>query len=232
MGIIKELFKPVVNQIKGKVGEIEVTSKLNPLIFGRVEHKLINNLIIVDEYGKSHQIDHVEIRKNGIFCIETKNYAGEIYGSENSDTITQYLGSKVHTHTNPLKQNKSHVYHVSKILGNKYPVQSVVVFTQNNADKISASNVINLNDLPTYLKNFKGSKTLSSEEINEVYELLVNAKSKMSSFQHLQNVKQTQKQFEKGFCPRCNGKLKIVNGRYGDFLGCENYPTCKFKKNL
>ena len=70
MGILTNLS----NRIKGTIGELKVKKKLTPLLFGRVYHRLINNLLLLDENGKSHQIDHIEIRENGIFCIETKNY--------------------------------------------------------------------------------------------------------------------------------------------------------------
>lgn len=33
-------------------------------------------------------------------------------------------------------------------------------------------------------------------------------------------------------CPECGGALQIKNGKYGPFLGCENYPTCEYIKNL
>lgn len=29
-------------------------------------------------------------------------------------------------------------------------------------------------------------------------------------------------------CPECGGKLVKRNGKYGEFYGCENYPSCKF----
>ena len=108
--IIKTVAQPAINNYKGKVGEERVDSKLNPLIFGKVEHRQINNLILIDNNGKSHQIDHIEIRQNGIFCIETKNYIGWIFGSENQDKWTQSLyNGKKHQFVNPLKQNKSHI---------------------------------------------------------------------------------------------------------------------------
>lgn len=31
-------------------------------------------------------------------------------------------------------------------------------------------------------------------------------------------------------CPQCNGKLVERRGKYGRFLGCSNYPNCKFTK--
>jgi len=33
-------------------------------------------------------------------------------------------------------------------------------------------------------------------------------------------------------CPQCGGNLRIANGRYGEFLGCSNYPRCKYTRNL
>ena len=75
MGLLKKLVKavaqPAINNHKGKVGEAKVDSKLNPWIFGKVEHRQINNLILMDDNGKSHQIDHIEIRQNGISLWRT-----------------------------------------------------------------------------------------------------------------------------------------------------------------
>ena len=53
--IIKAAVKPFKKEIKGKYGEMQVNSALNPLIFDKVEHKQINNLVLVDytfENGK------------------------------------------------------------------------------------------------------------------------------------------------------------------------------------
>lgn len=33
-------------------------------------------------------------------------------------------------------------------------------------------------------------------------------------------------------CPRCGGKLIIKSGKYGKFIGCSNYPLCKYTKNI
>lgn len=38
--------------------------------------------------------------------------------------------------------------------------------------------------------------------------------------------------FESKLCPQCNGFLIRRNGRYGEFLGCENYPTCTYTENI
>lgn len=33
-------------------------------------------------------------------------------------------------------------------------------------------------------------------------------------------------------CPECGSSLIIRKGRYGSFLGCSNYPKCRYTKNL
>lgn len=33
-------------------------------------------------------------------------------------------------------------------------------------------------------------------------------------------------------CPRCGNLLLRKTGRYGEFLGCSDYPTCKYTKSL
>lgn len=230
--LVKAIAKPAINYHKGKIGEAKVDSKLNPLIFDKVEHRNINNLILLDDNGKSHQIDHVEIRKNGIFCIETKNYSGLIFGGENQDKWTQclYTGEK-HQFINPLKQNKSHIYHINKVLDKKYKINSVVVMVQNNADKVNLPNVVNLVDLKWYLKNFNDGTNYSMEEIDSIYNKLLNATSEISDKQHIQNIKQTQSKLREGVCPRCGGQLVERDGRYGKFLGCSNYPKCTFTLN-
>lgn len=229
MGIIKKIVQPVKNNIKGMIGERKVNSKLNPLIFGKVEHKQINNLILVDELGKSHQIDHIEIRENGIFCIETKNYKGWIFGSEKQDMWTQslYNGEK-HQFINPLKQNKSHIYHINKVLEGKFKINSVVVMVENNADKIECSNVVNLDDLKSYLKKFDDGTRLTTEQMNQIYDTLINAGADISNREHVKNIHKTQSDLKDGICPRCNSPLIERKGKYGTFIGCSNYPECRF----
>lgn len=76
--------------------------------------------MIVSNNGNTTQIDHIVINPRGVFVIETKNYSGEIYGSENQREWTQVLayGNVKNKLYNPLKQNATHVYNVKRIVGN------------------------------------------------------------------------------------------------------------------
>ena len=37
---------------------------------------------------------------------------------------------------------------------------------------------------------------------------------------------------EFGACPECGGELRVVHGANGAFVGCLNYPTCKYHRSL
>lgn len=231
--IIKAALSLETNNFKGAVGERQVSAKLNPALFGKVEHKQINNLTLVDESGKSHQIDHVEIRENGIFCIETKNYSGWIFGNENQQMWTQTLYNEKHQFYNPIKQNRSHIYYLGKALGGKYKVNSVIVMTQNNADRIEVPYVVNLKDLRSYLANFNDGTKYSQAEMTAIYEALLRAqRNDISRKDHIQNIQDTRKKISAGNCPRCGNPLVLRTGTYGKFYGCSNYPNCRFTKNI
>lgn len=33
---------------------------------------------------------------------------------------------------------------------------------------------------------------------------------------------------DSGICPQCDGKLIMRNGKYGSFIGCSNFPKCRY----
>lgn len=221
--LIVYLRKP---STRGKHGENKVRFIIGETIEG--EQYVINDLII-EENGKSSQIDHIVINPRGIFVIETKNYSGEIYGSENQREWTQVLayGKVKNKLYNPLKQNATHIYNVKKIIG-KLPIHSLVVFVQNNTYHIEANNVIPLSSLKSTL-NY-GQSVLTIEQMKTVYNLLLANKSNISTKEHVENIRTQKWNTEHGICPRCRGNLVLRNGKYGDFWGCSNYPKCKFIK--
>lgn len=102
---------------------------------------------------------------------------------------------------------------------------------QNNADKLNATNVINLCNLRWYLKNYNDGTHYSDEEMKEIYDKLINAQSNISNREHIRNIEQTQIDIRRCICPRCGGALVERTGKYGKFWGCSNYPKCRFKVN-
>lgn len=226
----KKIYPP---ESKGEQGENRVAQILGDTIVG--EQYVINNLLFCINPEKSCQIDHVFINKFGIWVIETKNYAGCIYGDENKREWTQALasGNKTHTFYNPIKQNATHIYHLSKYLNVKNIFQNVIVFlSRADISNISSENVYSVDELTT-IKTKNTVTYLSVEKMEYYYNLLLTLKnnSTISEKVHIENIYRMQAQIQQGICPRCGGKLVIKNGKYGQFYGCSNYPKCKFHKN-
>lgn len=49
--------------------------------------------------------------------------------------------------------------------------------------------------------------------------------------QHIKNIKKNIINDNPNKCPWCGNQLIERNGKYGTFIGCSNYPRCKFTKN-
>jgi len=225
--------RKIVYQNKGKSGEAKVAKLLDLLFQENLIYKYINNYIFKSKNNSSYQIDHIVIKESGIFCIETKNYGGWLFGSEIDNNWTQIFKSgKKFQVGNPLKQNKSHIRHLSSILKNKYKINSVIVLVKNNADKIECSNVVNLSDLNDYLLEYDDGTKYSQEEMSKIYYRLLAYRSAISNKEHVENIKKAKTKIQEDVCPKCGCKLVERNGKYGKFYGCSNFPQCRFTKNI
>lgn len=213
---------------KGKRGEHLVRRIIGKT---KVNEKYVFNDYIIENGDKSSQIDHILINPYGVFVIETKNYSGKIYGSKNQDKWIQVLqyGKIKNELYNPLKQNATHIYRLKNILGD-VPFRSLVVFTQNNTEHISSENVIPVKYLHKIIN--RGEIVLTGEEMNLISQALETNRSSLNIKDHIKNIRKQQQDLQEGICPRCGGHLVIRNGKYGQFYGCSNYPSCKFTKKI
>ncbi len=229
--ISKKSFSP---EAKGERGENYVARFLGDNIIG--EQYVIHNLLFCNQTGQSCQIDHILINKYGIWVIETKNYIGYIYGEESQREWTQVVayGNEKHKFYNPVKQNATHIYHLSKYLKVNNIFQNVVIFLQNaDISHIISDKVYSIRDI-SFIKTQKTDICLSVKKMEEYYNKLLELKitSSISKEEHIANIYKKQEQLQNGICPRCGGKLVVRNGKNGSFFGCSNYPNCKFTKNI
>lgn len=204
---------------KGEEGESQVSAFLEQ---DQNYHRLINNLVLLGSNNVSHQIDHIFIRENGIFVIETKNYYGDIKGEEDNSFWTRSYfvkGKKksVAFH-NPLKQNQSHIRIIKKIIGKDYPIYCFVVFPQNNVDHLGIFNVCNLNTLLKRINIVSSETCINKDEIERVYNVLLSFEADVNNEEHVESVKKVEKErkehqkqirtaIEKRICPYCGNKL-------------------------
>ena len=233
--ILVIVFKINSSKIKGSVGEFKVNTRLN---FLGNEYISLNDILIKSSNGNTSQIDELVLSEYGIFIIETKNYKGWIFGNEKSENWTQVIFKEKHTFRNPIKQNWSHVYALKNVLSEFPNIHyfPIVVFTGDATLKGIESTVpvIYSNKLNWTIKNLSSEKCLSQTEVEKIKSILesVEITEKMARKEHVKNIKQNivekQLKMENLICPRCNGELKLRNGRNGKFYGCSNYPRCRF----
>ena len=215
LGIIVAIFQ--FPGVKGWIGELFVK-----LAVGKTkvnEQYVIHNLKLRIDTNKTSQIDHIVINRNGIFVIETKNYSGRIYGQESQQEWTQVLayGKVKNRLYNPVKQNKSHLYHISNLLPEKLPLFSAVVFVKGNIRFIKANGVYTLAGLKRLLSTSTGI-FLSPEQMNSAYEALIKANdATIKNREHVQNIQGMQEGLSQNICPRCGKNLVVRKGKNGDF---------------
>lgn len=216
---------------KGEVGENAVSRRIGETIEGE---KYVYNDYKFRSGEQTVQVDHIVVNENGVFVIETKNYSGIIYGDDEIREWTQVLagGNVVNKLYNPVKQNASHIYHLREFLPKGIKIISVVVFVQGNVEHIKSENVISLSHIRQYIKTDWGGH-LNQSQIIQVAKLLDGHQDfTIKNSEHIENIHKMQDKIENNICPRCNGKLVLRHGKYGDFYGCENYPKCKFTKQI
>lgn len=183
------VFKTISNKRKGQIGEQKVRNIL--IKFAVRSDYLIDNLII-NRNDSSTQIDHILITDKGIFVVETKNFSGKIFGSLNNKNWTQVLayGNTKNQFLNPIFQNKIHLLALKKILGDDVNYINLVVFVQNNAPEIVGNDVINYDDLASFMDNFNSDNIISSTRMDEIANKLNKLrKYQISNKEHINNLK-------------------------------------------
>lgn len=205
---------------KGKSGEKIVANYLDAI---QGEKRLIHN-VILEENGKTRQIDHIAITEHGVFVIETKNYAGSIYGKEFSDEWKQYLNQKIFTLFNPIRQNAAHTKLVKTIVEQETKqVYAIVVFTRRCTLKVqTVTPVLYDIQVASYINHMP--MVLSGEQIEKIEKLLLKYKITDPQWvkNHTKSVQQKneqrQQKIQQRKCPACDGDLKVRFGKNGYFF--------------
>lgn len=229
--VIFLLYSLFSTKARGRAGEKKVASLLSSL---PQEYEVFNDLLIEDN-GRTSQIDHLIVSVYGIFVIETKNYSGFITGYENSRQWTEnFYGNKYYFY-NPIKQNKGHIL----ALRNKLHIIEddfipIVVFSDDCTLQVDTqSPVIYMSDMIAKIKSYNEIK-FDISQIKFIAEQIVSAdiNSDVAAKQHVEeirdNLTEEMLNLSNGICPRCGAPLVLRQGRYGNFYGCSNYPKCHY----
>lgn len=222
-------------KIKGSIGEKLVANRLSGL--PKQSYRVLNDVLIKTDYGTT-QIDHIVVSIYGIFVIETKYYKGWIIGNDYSDYWTQNLYGKKYKFRNPLKQNYAHV----KALQEKMDLEEdklipIVAFSSRSTLKVKTKNpVIYIGQVKKVIREYKES-VFQENELDMLVEKIqvANIISKEARKEHIKQIKtkvyEKENKAKEAVCPRCGGQLVHRTGKNGDFIGCSNFPKCRYTRN-
>lgn len=161
------------------------------------------NVYIPKKDGETSEIDVLMLSPRGIFVFESKNYSGWIFGSETQRNWYQTLPrgrgrSRKESFYNPIMQNRSHIKHLKAFIGERFPMRSIIVFSERctlksitlNSDDIK---VIKRNEVSGTVNGIYNGTTevaLSAEEIDVLYEKLypLTQVSDSVKSQHIENI--------------------------------------------
>lgn len=218
--------------ITGWFGEHWAKSSLNQL--DKDKYTVLNDIMIAVN-GKTHQIDHIVLSKYGIFIIETKQYNGYITGSKYDNKWVRHLKSnKTIYYQNPIKQNYGHVKAICELLNiNESKVFNIVCIPSKNV-KLNIKHDGELTTSVDINEKITSYKEEIIDNVDELKEKIVinNIVDKDSRKEHVEKINEVKKEYDDNTCPRCGSKLVERNGKYSKFLGCSNYPKCKYTRKV
>jgi len=231
--ILAILIKIYYPKFRGFMGEFWVRIELEKL--PRDKYIILNDIMIQDDMG-THQIDHIVLSNYGIFVIEMKNYYGMIRGRELDNKWCQYLGKTKSYFKNPIHQNYGHVKSMASILNiSEEKFIPIVCFSNQVKLRVEVkSPVVQLDLLKSQILKYNTiNNDFNLEKLHNKI-ILENIVSKKERKQHVANIRAKIKKdtiLENNMiCPKCKGKLIIKEGKYGKFIGCSNYPKCRYIK--
>lgn len=174
--VLAIVAKRNVSKLKGYVGERRVVRKLRWL--GK-QYTSYHDVYVTKANGELTQVDHIVTSPFGIFVIETKNYRGAIFGSEDDKYWTQALGSHKFSFYSPIFQNRAHVNAVKHTIKQNVPIHSIIVFSNEATLKLPTferATVIALKDVRKQIKQYNDPKITPQQlaAINEALQQLVS----------------------------------------------------------
>lgn len=196
----KSYYKQITNASFWKVrfntglyGEYRIVNELQKI---PGIHKTLVNLYIPKAKGDGlTEIDILFIHENGLYVIESKNYSGWIYGRENDYRWTQVFNNgKKFKFYNPIKQNRTHVNALQKLLSN-LPTElfsSLIIFSDRctlKSIEVTSQNVqvMKRKNLLSRCKNGTSSNSLPVYTIYTKLQKYTNVSDQVKK-EHIQNI--------------------------------------------
>ena len=223
--------------------------------------KFLFNAYIPKENGETSEIDVLMICSKGIFVFESKNYSGWIFGNETQRYWYQTLPSgrgRSHKESfyNPVMQNCSHIKHLKSLIGEQFPIWSIIAFSDRctlKNIKITSTDIyiINCHNVAATIAsicNQSQQDLLSANDVITLYDKLYayTQVDETVKEQHIANIhKKTEaetptynpeatdlsaskQQMQR--CPWCGGMLVLRTATRGAKAGNQFYGCSNYPK--
>lgn len=143
---------------------------------------------------------------------------------------------KKYSFQNPLRQTYRQKKVLEDFLGiNESYISVIVYFVGDCKFKTSLPPNVIRSGLGRYIKSYK-ELLLSQKDIDDIVNKIQDhiSESNLSTRDHVRSLRERHN--SNTVCPRCGANLKVKVARKGtkagsEFLGCENYPRCRFTKS-
>ena len=221
--------------VKGWTGELK-TKFINHIFLDK-EYRAFNNILIQTDTG-STQIDHIIVSEYGLFTIETKDKTGWIFGDPHQEQWTQVIYGKKYQFQNPLRQNYRHTKSLAEFLKIDHSkIHSLVIFwgdcefKSHMPENVFKGGVLNGN-FKNYI-NSRKTMLFPSDEVDRICLELTRAKDSAGLLGGWRHTKELKNKYNSTtICPKCGGSLVNRLSRAGThFLGCSNFPRCRYIKD-
>ena len=230
---------------KGDRGEAQIAWDFDILNYCGYRGYILRN-VYVPYRERVTEIDVLYLTSKGIVVVESKNYSGYVFGSEDQRQWTatfrggNYGGSNKHQFYNPIWQNRTHIKALQEYLGG-VKAYSFVVFGTNcmlmnlsyNPETVCVCREDEFREIIKY--TFDCSPDIyDPSTVDAMYNRLlpltyVTEEVKMRHVESVRAAIET--------CPRCGGKLVLRTARQGrnvgrQFYGCSNCPSCRYTREF
>ncbi len=217
-------------EIKHLFGEASIKKVLRKL---PKDNYILLNDVTIKSARKVYIIDNLVISKFGIFVIEFVDVSGKVYGDDRSDEWIELNGTKKKYFKNPTHKNHSSIRMLSELLEIDQRFFIPIICFSNDAVICTEikDKTTKLEILDDCIKNYHKEvlKYGLSEMANKIKEAnIIKEKNIPLADKKVDN----KKRVIDNKCPKCGSKLVKRNGKYGDFLGCSNYPECKYTREI
>jgi len=191
--IVKVWYERNYARLKGQRGERFIAGKLSQLDANY--YKVLNDLLIPSRGNSATtQIDHIVVSNYGIFCIETKDYDGWIFGDAKQEYWTQVIYRHKERIRNPMWQNYGHVKAIQDLIQSvspNIPIIPFVAFPSTDKLKVTDTDCVGSGkDLINRIDSFR-QVVITDIERDKIVSILENANIKDEEVrkQHIRNIR-------------------------------------------